>query len=349
MDFLEIVVFDNPLVGWGVALLIFVLVILVLRLARRWFLSRMARLVVRTETDLDDLLAYLLGETKPVFILILAAYVASLALTLSDGIKVGVRVVAIIALLIQVAFWGMGVINHLIQRKVQQQLKEDAAEATDLSVLGLVAKIVLWSVVVLLILDNIPGVEVNSLIASLGIGGIAVALAVQNILGDLFASVSIALDKPFVIGDQINVDGFTGSVEHIGLKSTRVRSVSGEQLIFSNADLLSSRIRNYKRMKRRRVEFTIGVTYQTPYSRLVAIPDIIQEIIEAHDNVSFDRAHLREYGDFSINFEIVYFVETPDYQAYMDVQQDINLALFKRFEDEGIEFAYPTQTIFVAK
>jgi len=192
------------------------------------------------------------------------------------------------------------------------------------------------------------GVDITALIAGLGIGGIAVALALQNVLGDLFASLSIVLDKPFVIGDFIIVDDLLGTVEHIGLKTTRVRSLFGEQLVFSNSDLLNSRIRNYKRMHERRIVFSLGVTYQTPYEKLAAIPDIIREIIELQEQVRFDRAHFKEYGDFALEFEIVYYMLVPDYNAYMDTQQAINLALYERFEKEGISFAYPTQTLYVS-
>jgi small-conductance mechanosensitive channel len=184
-------------------------------------------------------------------------------------------------------------------------------------------------------------------VAGLGIGGIAVALAIQNILGDLFASLSIALDKPFVIGDFIIVDQLLGTVEHIGLKTTRIRSLSGEQIVFSNADLLNSRIRNYKRMYERRVVFSIGVTYQTPYEKLASIGTTLKEIIESQPDVRFDRAHFREYADSSLNYEVVYYVKSPDYNRYMDIQQAINLEIYRRFQDGGIEFAYPTRTLYL--
>ena len=200
----------------------------------------------------------------------------------------------------------------------------------------------------LLALDNM-GVDISTLVTGLGVGGVAVALAVQNVLGDLFASLSIVLDKPFVIGDFLAVGDLVGNVEQIGLKTTRVRSLSGEQLIFSNADLLQSRIKNYGRMMQRRILFTIGVTYQTPREKLENIPTILREAIESQKNVRFDRSHFARYGDFSINFESVYFVTVPTYNTYMDTQQAINLRIHERFEQEGIEFAYPTQTLFLVK
>ena len=206
----------------------------------------------------------------------------------------------------------------------------------------------LWSVILLLALDNL-GFNITTLVAGLGISGIAIALAVQNILGDLLASLSIVLDKPFVLGDLIIVDEHIGYVEHIGLKTTRVRSLYGEQLIFSNNDLLQSRIRNFKRMAERRVIFTIGVTYQTEVEKLEKIPGIIKEIIDKQDKARFDRAHFKTFADFSLNFEIVFWIIGSNYNLYMDILQSINLQIYRRFAEETIEFAYPTQTLFVEK
>ncbi|MBZ0254689.1 mechanosensitive ion channel family protein, partial [bacterium] len=187
------------------------------------------------------------------------------------------------------------------------------------------------------------------LVTGLGIGGIAIALAVQKVLGDLFASLSIVLDKPFVNGDFVIFDTVLGSIEHIGIKSTRIRSLTGEQIVCSNSDLLNTRIRNFKRMHERRVVFALGVTYQTPADKLEKIPGYIREIIESKDTVRFDRSHFKSYGDFSLNYEIVYYVLSPDYLVYMDIQQAINLEIYRKFEQEGIEFAYPTQTLFLDK
>ncbi|RZA08103.1 MAG: mechanosensitive ion channel family protein [Proteobacteria bacterium] len=206
--------------------------------------------------------------------------------------------------------------------------------------------IIVWLGVGLLILDN-WGIKISALVAGLGIGGVAVALAVQNILGDLFASLSIVFDKPFVIGDAIRVDGDQGNVEHIGLKTTRVKSLTGEQLIFSNSDLLRSRVRNYKRQDERRVVISIGVLYETPAEKLAAIPQILREYLENEKNVRFERAHLMGFGPSSLNYELVYWVTVPDYNYHMDVQQKFMLRVIERFAAEGIEFAYPTQKLFL--
>jgi len=224
----------------------------------------------------------------------------------------------------------------------------DPSSVATVNAIAFLARLVLWSVALLLVLDNL-GFNVTALVAGLGVGGIAIALAVQNILGDLFASLSIVLDKPFAVGDFLIVGEFMGSVEHVGLKTTRLRSLSGEQLIFSNNDLLGSRIRNYGRMYERRVVFKIGVTYQTPRDKLSRIPGIIRQVIEAQENVRFDRSHFQAYGAFSLDFETVFYVTKPDYNVYMDIQQAINLGIHEQFETEGIEFAYPTQTLFVER
>ncbi len=206
---------------------------------------------------------------------------------------------------------------------------------------------VIWVVALLLLLDNL-GVNITTLVASLGIGGIAVALALQNILGDLFASLSIAMDKPFLVGDFIVVDDLMGTVRHIGLKTTRIKSLGGEELVFSNNDLLKSRVRNYKRMAERRVVFGFGVTYDTPPETLESLVAAVRRIIEAKDGTRFDRAHFKNFGASNLDFEAVYCILSADYNAFMDAQQRINLALLRHCNEHGINFAFPTQTIHVA-
>ena len=211
-----------------------------------------------------------------------------------------------------------------------------------------VIKVAVWGLGVTFLLDNL-GFKISAVVAGLGIGGIAVALAAQTVLGDLFSYFTIFFDRPFEVGDFIVIDDFLGTVEYIGIKTTRLRSLSGEQLIFSNTDLTSSRLRNYKRMENRRVVFQLGVTYQTKTEQLREIPEIIAHIIKKSDNTVFDRAHFSSYGDFSLNFETVYYVKSRDYNIYMDTQQTINLLIYRQFAEEGIEFAYPTQTLFFDK
>jgi len=282
------------------------------------------------------------------FVLVLALYAGSLVLSLPSPAKSALRTLFILALLLQAGYWGNGLVTFFTSRFVKRKLKEDAAVATSVSALGFLAKFVVWSIVALIALDNM-GIDITALIAGLGIGGIAIALAVQNILSDLFASLSIIVDKPFVIGDFIVVGDLMGTVERIGLKTTRIRSLSGEQIIFSNSDLLGSRVRNYKRMYERRISFSIGVAYETDPSKLKQIPKMIEEIVSSSPKVRFDRCHFKSFGDFALNFETVYYMLTPDYTAYMDTQQGINIAIARKFAEEGIRFAYPTQTVYLAK
>jgi small-conductance mechanosensitive channel len=206
--------------------------------------------------------------------------------------------------------------------------------------------VVIWSLVLLAALDNL-GVDITALVAGLGVGGIAVGLALQDVLKDTFAALSIILDKPFELGDFVVVDDLAGNVEHIGIKTTRVRSLSGEQLVFGNGDLLSSRIRNFKRLVERRGLFTFGVLYSTPADTLERIPEMVREIVDGLETTRFDRAHFKAFGDSSMDFEVVYYVLDAEYLTFMDLQQAINLALVRRFADEGIEFAYPTRTLFL--
>lgn len=253
-----------------------------------------------------------------------------------------------IVLIFQIALWANRLISISLDRAFERSRDSNPSGATHLMVAGLVGRIVLWSIAILVTLDNL-GFNITTLMASLGIGGIAVALAVQNILGDIFSSVSIALDKPFVIGDFIVVDSYMGTVEYVGLKTTRIRSLGGEQIIFSNTELLKNRIRNYKRMQERRVLFEFGIAYETSLENIERIPKMVEEIISSHKlDTRFDRAHFKSYGESALQFEVVYHVLTANYNEYMDIQQSINFALLKRFRDYGIAFAYPTRTLYVA-
>ncbi len=254
----------------------------------------------------------------------------------------------VIALLAQAALWGDALVRSYLMRQAKRRTETDAGVATTLLALAFLARTAVWSVVILLILANL-GIDVTAMVAGLGIGGIAIALAAQNILGDLFASASIMLDKPFLLGDFIVVGADMGTVEHIGLKTTRVRSLSGEQLIFANSELLKCRIRNFKRMNERRIVFGIGITYETPAEQVAVIPAMFREAVESQSATRFDRAHFKRFGDSALEFEVVYYVLAADYNIFMDIQQAINLAILRRFAAERIAFAYPTQTLYLEK
>jgi small-conductance mechanosensitive channel len=344
MNILDYNLYGNAVVQWIAAIGVTTGVALLLLLLRRIIIGRLRALRDRGAIGFNDILVGLIESVRLLFMLGVGMYVGTQFLDLSDGMRRIFDHAVFAIILIQVGMWGSSVIVHLIRRTSRLEEYHDPSAQTTLSVLRFTGKLLLWSLILLLILDNI-GFDITTLIASLGIGGIAVALAAQNILGDLFASLSIAIDKPFIIGDFIIVDSYMGSVEKIGMRTTHVRSLSGELIIFSNTDLLKSRVRNYKRMKERRIVFSLDIKYGTPYANVEAIPGIVRDIIERDDMARFERGHFHTYKAFSLAYEFVYHVLTPDYGDYMDVQQRINLAIYRTFEQRGIDFAFPTQTI----
>jgi len=312
---------------------------------RTFINTRLRKLAQRTALQWDDLLVEVLGNTYGWTLFLISLLLGAQFLSLSESVELRMSQAVMALVFLQFGFWLSTGVSHSLKRRAQaHEAADEGASATALAVAGFIIRVVLWSIVLILMLDQF-GFNVTTLIASLGVGGVAVALAVQNILGDLFASLSIALDKPFVIGDFIVVGDVVGTVEHVGLKTTRIRALSGEQIVVANGDLLSSRIHNYKRLQERRIVFKFGVLYDTPADTLEAIPGMIREIIQARDNTRFDRAHFLAFGDSSLDFEVVYYVLTADYAAYMDVQQQINLAMIRRFAEHDIGFAFPTRTL----
>jgi small-conductance mechanosensitive channel len=336
----------NSVETWLIAIVTALVVGFALYAVKWLLIRRFSAFAERTRTTLDDMVVAVVGQMKTWFMVAMSLYAGSIILSLPPRASTIVSTAAVILALVQGAVWSNALLDYLL---TQGMVGKGGERSAAVGAFEFILRLAVWSAFLLLILDNIPGVDVGSLIAGFGVAGIAVALAVQTILSDLFSALSILLDKPFEEGDFVVVDEFSGTVEKIGLKSTRVRSLSGEQLVFSNSDLLSSRIRNYKRMKQRRVVFNLGVVYETPYEKLLKVPDLVREVIESQKDAVFDRAHFQSFGDSALNYEIVYHMTTPDYAAYMDTQQAINLELFRRFAEEGIEFAYPTQTIFLAK
>lgn len=331
---------------WLAALGITAAVFLGLFLLRRILGTYLGKIVKNTAIAWDDIVVALVPRTHWLFLFSLALLAGSRPLELSEATeKLLLKSVAVLSV-IQLGIWANTLVSYFLEDYRKRKAQDDPASATTISAVGLLIRISIWAVVLLLALAN-AGVQIAPLLAGLGVGGIAVALAVQTVLKDLLASLSIILDKPFVLGDFLIVGDLMGAVEHIGLKTTRIRSLSGEQLIFANGDLLESRIRNFGRMKERRVVFKLGITYQTPKSKIEKVPGIIKAAIEAEKTARFDRSHFNEYGNFSLNFETVYYVAVPDYNTYMNIQQAINLRIHEDFEKEGIEFAYPTQTLFV--
>jgi small-conductance mechanosensitive channel len=319
-----------------------------------WFLAMLAvrriirlydaRLKLKPEADFMELLTSTLSRTAVLFMLVLSAEAGLATLTPSGTITRIARSAVMIALIWQVGIWSSAATTAFIERRRRLSLDSDRATAGSLGIIGIIARLVIWTIVVLLILEN-AGVDVTALVAGLGIGGVAVALAMQNILGDLFASLSITFDRPFMLGDLLLIENYAGRVEHIGLKSTRLRAAAGEQIIVSNADLLRSRLRNYGQLQERRVEFTLSIAYETAAETLERIPSMIGSIVSAQEDARFDRSHFARHGPWSLDFETVYHVLSPDYQRHMDIQQRIHIRIHGEFARAGIEFASPPQAL----
>lgn len=345
-DFYEWQWLGSSLVDWGIALAITLIALTILLALRRLVRAYHSRMQSTAEKELLEIPLKVLSRTTSLLLIILALFAGSQWLTLGTRIQQLLASAVTIALFWQVGIWLAAASSIWLERKRQLSLETDRAAAGSLGIIGFVLKVAIWAMVLLLTLDNL-GIDITALIAGLGIGGIAVALAVQNILGDLFASLSITLDRPFVVGDFLILDDYLGTVEYIGIKSTRLRSLSGEQIVISNGDLLSSRVRNYGRMYERRVVFGTKVTYQTSPEQLERIPKIIRQIIESLPDTRFDRSHFAKHGEGTLDFETVYYVLSPDYNRYMDIQQAINLQLHRKLAELGVKLAYPTRQVFV--
>lgn len=339
-------VFHNPPVAWLTALGTAVLLYLLLAAVRGLVRRHHARMLATERVEIMEMPLEVLSRTTTPFLIAISLFIGTQLLTLSPRTRHGLDAAVTIVMFWQAGVWISAAVTAWLERKRKGQLATDRAAASSIAIVAFIARAVAWVMIVLLALENL-GVNITTLVAGLGVGGVAVALALQNILGDLFASLSITFDQPFFVGDFVTVDSFLGSVEHIGIKSTRLRSITGEQIIMSNMDLLKSRLRNYGRMKERRVLFTIGVTYDTPVEKLQQIPGIIRGIIESQEGTRFDRSHFANHGACSLDFETVYYVLSADYTRHMDIQQEIRLQLHREFDRLGVEFAYPTQRLIL--
>ncbi|MFN0242476.1 MAG: mechanosensitive ion channel family protein [Planctomycetota bacterium] len=343
-EFLTRPFLGNPVQNWLEAAAGLVGTFVILSIAKRLVAARLAKLAERTETDVDDLLVDLLRRTRPFFVFALSCFVGVHFLALPENGHKYARIGVVLFALVQAGIWAQGLVAYGISRLVKSRGAADPARTMGASILAILGQVLVWTTIVLLCLQNV-GVEVTPLITGLGVGGIAIALALQTVLGDLFASITILLDKPFVVGDAITVGDFSGKVERIGIKTTRIRSDNGEELIMGNADLVNSRIRNFKRLTERRNVSLIGITYDTPYEKVARVAEILRECVRATPSARLDRVHFKSFGDSALTFEVVYFACDPAYGVYMDVQQEINLRILKRLQAENIEFAFPTRTV----
>jgi small-conductance mechanosensitive channel len=318
-----------------------------LKVADLIVVGRMKKAAQKTSNTFDDHLVAALDKKVMPLLYLGALYVSLQNLNRSPAVDHVINVGLSLILVFLAVKFVLTLISFAMMSYWRRKGGEAPASGAFRGMMSII-RLAVWGLAAVLLLDNY-GVKISALVAGLGIGGLAVAFAAQKVLGDLFSYFSIFFDRPFEIGDFIVVGEFTGTVEHIGIKSTRVRSLSGEQLIFANNDLTNSRLRNYKRMTNRRAVFRIGVTYGTPAAKVREIPAMIEKIIRDLPGAIFDRAHFAAYGDYALQFEIVYYVEGGDYLKYMEIQQQINLSIMEAFSREKIEFAYPTQTVYVNK
>lgn len=345
MQWWERIFLGNTLLNWFIAFGIIVVSWAVIRIGRTVFLRRFKKFSALTRTTIDDFIVQL-AEGALIPALYLGALYGGISyLTLSARVDRLLHIAVMVVVTFIIIKTITSSLNYLINSALGHS-QEDIEKRKQVRGIIIIVNIVLWILALVFLINNL-GYNITSVITGLGIGGVAIALASQNILGDLFNYFVIFFDKPFEIDDFIIVDDKMGTVEYIGVKSTRIRTLSGEQLICSNTNLVNARIHNYKRMETRRIQFTLGVVYNTPPEKVQKIPGMIRAIIEAQDSTKFDRAHFSAFGQFSLTFEVVYIILGSDYNLYMDRQQAIYLAILNAFKKEGIQFALPTQTLMI--
>ncbi|MGM0602704.1 MAG: mechanosensitive ion channel family protein [Bacillota bacterium] len=344
---LSSIILNNSLLSYLTSAAIIIIGYIFIKIFDRVFFTKICQLVDRISFSFSELFQKIVKKRGYALFYIILLYLSLSQLNIMRQIDSFINIVLLILL---VYFTVLIIIDVTLFFLKKYWRKKDATEEQQkvFSASTFFIKVIIWFAALLFILDNL-NIEITGLITGLGIGGIAVAFAAQAILADIFNYFTIFFDKPFDIGDFVIVGDYKGTIEHIGIKTTRIRSLSGEQLVISNTDLMNSRINNYKRMQRRRINFSFGVTYDTPLEKLKLIPEMVESIIKEIDKTEFDRAHFNEYGNYSLIYQVVYFINDSDYKIYMDIQQNINFRLREKFDQAGITFAYPTQTIHIAE
>jgi small-conductance mechanosensitive channel len=328
------------------ALAVFIILLVVFGVAEKILLRKLDKLAAKTKTDIDDTLVDIVESIKPPFYYFVAFYFALRLLSLPDLLLSVITGVLIAWVVYQIIVALQILIDYVINKKFIKD--KDAGSQAAAGFLSGIFKIALWIIGILLVLSNL-GVNITSLVAGLGIGGLAIAFALQRVFADIFSALAIYLDKPFQVGDFIISGAHSGTVEKIGIKTTRIRASNGELVIISNQEMTDTRVQNFKKLERRRAVVSIGVTYNTPASKLRAIPKIMQSIVDSVDNATYDRAHLKTFSASSLDFELVFYIESADYGRYMDANQEVNMKLVEAFAKESIDFAYPTQTVYLEK
>ena len=345
-DFLSYSLWGNSVKDYAIVLVVFVLAIIIFRIIKYKIVKKLRNVADRTKAEVDDVIIKIVDKIGWYFYIFFALYAALNFIQVPDVVNIFftyatpiVVVFIIIRSLQQFIDYGL--------RKLAKE-KQQETEASVVNILGKIMRGALWAIAFIYII-SLFGYDITTVVASVGVFGIVLAFGLQHILSDIFASFSIFFDKPFDVGDFIIVGDTLGVVKKVGIRSTRIQSLWGQEVVIPNQDLTSTRINNYKKMEKRRVQFSFGVVYDTSAEKLEKALDVTKEVVDKVELAELDRVHFKEYGDYSLNFEVVYYVNTPDYNKYMDIQQEINLLLKKRFEKEGICFAYPTQTVIVNK
>jgi small-conductance mechanosensitive channel len=310
--------------------------LLIIRLFRRRILTRVRTLVAKSESKIDDLIVDGVGRFVLPVLSFLVIYWCINSLALSGKTERVVQVASGTVIAYFLIRFVSSTIRLLLTNYIRRQ-QNGEIKIKQITGLMIIVNIFIWVMGALLLFDNL-GYDVTTVLAGVGIGGVAIALAAQNIVGDLFNYFVIFFDKPFEVGDAINIDGKIGTIEYIGLKTTRLRSLTGEQIVIANSDLTQSRLHNYKRQDNRRIQFDVNVVYDTPTDKLRKIPGMIRSIIETSQNTKFDRAHFARFTEYGLDFEVVYFITIADYNPYMDIQQEINLQIIEVFKKEDIQF-----------
>lgn len=348
-ELLQYTFLNNTFKVYLTALFVGIAVWVGLWLFRTLVVRKMRTLASKTKTDIDDLVVEILRSFNLPFYLLLSVGAAAQFIIWPSFVSTLGFWVALVILVYAGIRAVARIVDYFFERVVKERLTKQADfDPSMVRLLGKFVRFGVWVIALLLVAQNL-GYDITALVAGLGIGGIAIAFALQNILADIFSSFSIYFDKPFSTGDFIIVGNDMGTVKHIGIKSTRIQTLQGPELIISNRDLTGSRVNNYRNMEKRRVVFGFGVAYETTGEKLRKIPKIVKEIVEGIKLAELDRVHFKEFGDFSLNYEVVYYANTAEYGVYMDMHQEINLEIKERLEKEGIEFAYPTQTVYIKK
>ena len=340
--FLSIQFLNNQVSDYLLALTILVVSILLLKIFRRIAINRLKKWATKTENIYDDAIIRIIERNLIPIAYIGSVYLAVSNLTLHPILDRVIEVLVVIASNVLAIRLFKASVEYIIKIYWITYHRDNANIEQSIDALIPAIRVVVWLIGIVFLLDNL-GFDISAVVASLGIGGVAIALASQGILQDLFSYFSILLDRPFELGDFIIVGDYLGTVEYVGIKTTRLKSINGEEIIIANTDLTGSRIRNFKRMRQRRIVFNLGVVYKTSTEQLAKIPVLIEEIINNTQHTRFDRAHFSGYGEYSLDFEVVYFIDSNDYNIYMNAQQQINLNIKSEFAKYNIEFAYPTQ------